>query len=359
VKSIYILLDYLHTYGSRYDTNKGFNLDRIKKLFNEFGFNVIYKKFTEVNFRSENYQNEFVLYQSSEDTLARYNSFIEDILFGINIQGGILIPKFEYFRAHDNKIFMEILRDLSLNKQIKNITSKYFGTYEEYFERMGELKINQSYVIKSAKGSGSLGVALINDEKSRIEIPKKLSASNDYIPFWHNLYKLTLQPFYLPVKNIFVKRKKYDLLPISSFRNKFLIQNYITDIKNDYKILIFNDKYYVLFRNNRKGDFRASGSGNFIWIEEVSERLLDYAKEVFDSFKVPFASFDICYDENDCYLFEMQFIMFGSLTMEESKFYFKKTENGWTKDFEKPDIEKEAVISTVSYINKYYRYVTK
>jgi len=46
-------------------------------------------------------------------------------------------------------------------------------------------------------------------------------------------------------------------------RSKFIVQEFIPDLSNDWKVLVFWDKYYVLRRKNRPNDFRASGSGLF------------------------------------------------------------------------------------------------
>ena len=52
-------------------------------------------------------------------------------------------------------------------------------------------------------------------------------------------------------------------------RGKIVVQEFIPGLKNDYKVLIFGSKYYVLYRRVREGDFRASGQG-----------LLEYRREL-------------------------------------------------------------------------------
>ena len=42
----------------------------------------------------------------------------------------------------------------------------------------------------------------------------------------------------------------------SKYRKKFIVQNFIEDLSNDWKILVFGKKYYILCRETRKNDFR-------------------------------------------------------------------------------------------------------
>jgi len=54
----------------------------------------------------------------------------------------------------------------------------------------------------------------------------------------------------------------------SLHRRKFVVQNFIGGLTHDYKVLAYGKKYYVVRRDNRPGDFRASGSGLLSWPEE-------------------------------------------------------------------------------------------
>jgi len=87
-------------------------------------------------------------------------------LLGLHIQGAKLIPDFKYFRAHHNKVFMEILRDILNIAEIKNIKSRGFGTYEEY-RRSNLYNSNIAYVIKPGSGTRSRDVKLINNVKNK------------------------------------------------------------------------------------------------------------------------------------------------------------------------------------------------
>ncbi|MDD5368673.1 MAG: hypothetical protein PHQ40_06305 [Anaerolineaceae bacterium] len=335
-KQIYMLVDYRgHFYSStRY---KGASMDTtlLQEYFRAVGFDLIILGYPEINFRDNNYSGCYFIYQSSEDQGGLYKSYIDDILCGLALQGAILIPRYELFKAHHNKVFMEILRDLNENLLIKTIKSSYFGTLEDFvrFPCGG----NDSTVMKPAFGAASRGVVLTNSRKERMYSAGKLSGS-------YNIFeaiKIFLKPLF---REHYVKE--------SLHRRKFISQNFISGLDNDFKVLVYGEKYYVLRRKNRKNDFRASGSGLFTYDTELPDGLLQFIRSVFSSFDVPFLSADICYDGINFHLLEFQFIMFGQYTLEKSGHYYSLINNSWVSTSEKPNLEKEFVNSIVQYICK-------
>lgn len=309
------------------------DIKRLKSQFAKRGYAVEDKHFSDIDFRSENYKGQYVLYQSSEDPDLRYKDYIEDVLLGLSIQGAKLIPNFELFRAHHNKVFMEILRDLNNEKTIKNIQSKSFGTAEEYSSSAAFKKA--PVVIKPSAGARSTSVKLIDSTRKRASYPKKVARSMSAENIRH------------AVKN-FVKGKGF--VPTSNYRKKFTVQPFIPGLEGDYKVLIYNDKYYVRYRTNRPNDFRASGSGIKEYPETLPNGLLDYAHKVFRAFSSPYASLDIAEKDGQFFLLEFQFISFGQRTLEESKDFFRKEKEKWKRVAEKPDLEREIAQSVASFI---------
>lgn len=336
-KMLVMLTDYRRSfYHSVRHKDAGMDIELINRYFNDEGWEIIIKKYPEIDFRNENYQGKLFLYHSSEDRNLFYKSYIEDVLLGLELQGAVLIPRFHYFRAHHNKVFMEILRDLSNLKELHNIRSKGYGTYEEFAQ---ELSLYPSaLVLKPSEGCGSSGVKLLQDEYSKKKYAKKVSRSLHPIDALKNIVK-----FY--VRRNYTKK--------SNHRKKIVIQNYISNLQNDYKILIYGDKYYVLFRRNRENDFRASGSGMFEYKEQLPAGLLEFAELVFNSFEVPYLSIDVGFNGHDFFLFEFQILQFGNYTLEKSPFYFIRGGEGWIKKNEESILEKEFVTSVVGYVNKF------
>ena len=143
------------------------------------------------------------------------------------------------------------------------------------------------------------------------------------------------------------------LLYISNHRQKFILQPYIAGLRGDYRIVVYDDKFYVLYRANRTNDFRASGSMKFNHDIELPPGLLDYAKRVFNSFDVPYIALDVSVKDGIFYLFEFQFICFGQYTLEKSKYFYRHDNSGWMKILEEPDLEREIVTSVTKFIRRH------
>ena len=165
-QDITLLVDYRGVFysGTRYP-GTGFDIQKLKEYFLVYNFNLSVRSFAEVDFRAKNYNKEVILYQTSEDPWLHYKDYIEDIILGLKQQGAVLIPDFKYFRAHHNKVFLEILRDIIGNKNFKNIKSSHFGTLEEYSKIGNDYEVK---VLKSAYTSKSKGVYILDSEKSNL-----------------------------------------------------------------------------------------------------------------------------------------------------------------------------------------------
>ncbi len=293
------------------------------------------KQFAEINLRTDNYRGVVVLYQSSEDVGLSYKDYIRGYSSRFVLQGAVLIPDLPYFRAHHNKVFMEVLRSVLGNSESQNLSSQSFGTYEEYQRFF--VPTNFPIVLKPSAGSKSHDVVIAHNKKEADRYALRLSAT----PSFFNLA--------LWCRNLFDRR---GFSPISNNRRKFTIQPFIPNLLGDYKIVVYGDKYFVLFRENRPHDFRASGSGRLSFPKDVPQEVLSYTRQTFENFKVPFISIDIGYDGQQCYLFEFQFVLFGQYAVEKSPWYFHWNENRWARVEKKSVVEDELVISTHSYIQK-------
>ena len=138
----------------------------------------------------------------------------------------------------------------------------------------------------------------------------------------------------------------------SQYRKKFIIQNFVPNLTYDWKVLIFDNKYYVLKRSTRKNDFRSSGSGIRQYDERPPSLLLDFAEKIINAFNVPNISIDIAFDGNIFYMFEVQFVYFGSFTIDFSQNYFQRIDNNWILKNSKSVLEEEYAKSIVSFIKK-------
>ena len=333
-KKIYLLIDYRGMfYSSTREVAGSMNVLTVKTLLEAEGYEVFVKRFADIDFRSEDYHSARVLYQSSEDPNLRYKDYIEDVLLGLQLAGARLIPSFMHFRAHHNKVFMEILRDLGNLPEIQSIGSRKYGALEELERDIDS--ICYPVVVKPGAGSRSEGIALCGDRDALIGASRKISRSFSSVNFrgWFRG---------------FLSGEKYK--SISSYRGKFIVQNYIEGLCGDYKVLVYADRYYVLRRMNRDNDFRASGGGRLSYPITTPSVVLGYAEKVFAHFKVPFASLDIAVRHDIPFLLEFQFVSFGQYALEKSDHYYTKEGSVWVRIDDKSDLEETFVYAVATFL---------
>jgi len=335
---IFLLTDYRgQFYSSTKQRGAAVDIERLQDYFIKSGFELVVVPFSEVNFRTQKYKDEWVLYQSSEDPSLFYRSYLEDIVTGLHMQGAKLIPNFYQFKAHHNKHFMEIMRDIQSLLEIKNIKAERYGTYEDYLKDIEKFK-DKTYVLKVSNTSKSRSVFLLRNMGEKVRLPKFIS-----------------QTFSLQNLKYFIEKLRTGNTPlnISNHRQKFILQPYISGLQGDYRIVVYGNKFFVLYRANRANDFRASGSMKFNYDIVIPEGLLDYAERIFNSFDAPYMALDIGVKDGTFYLFEFQFISFGQYTLEKSKFFYHQNNSEWKKVFEEPDLEREVAISVTKFIKKH------
>lgn len=323
MRKIFLITDYKGQFGSKQKTDSymgGFNRDLLSERFSELGYQAEYIQFADIDFKSNLFTGQLVNYTSSEDKGFHYKDYIEDIIYGLQVKGAIVLPDYRFLRANNNKVFMEILRDIGEYSEMQNIESKKYGTLKELEDRA----TNGEFVIKQAAGAMSQGVMLSKNRKDLLRKVRKITRTR-YL--WAEIWDL---------KNKF-KHRGYN--PDSLYRKKFIIQDFVPGLDKDWKVLIYGEKYYILERKTRKNDFRASGSGMFSFIRDLPEGILDFASGVFKAMKVPHLSMDIAFDGKSFYLLEFQAVYFGTKTLEFSEFYFIPTEEGWKIIDESSELE--------------------
>ncbi len=341
MNNITILLDYKDRFETKYTAvpyRSGMSKILLKKYFKESGLDVDFIHFPEVDFRNPSIINNIYLYSSSEDPGSYYKQYIEDIIFGLELTGAIVIPGFKYLRAHHNKVFMEIIRDISECPEIKTLKTIYYGCLEELAFNHNQLA-GQEMVIKPAEGAKSRGIHRAGSLEKIEKKARKISRTKN---FWNEI-KDIVRPYL---------HKGYT--PDSKYRKKYIVQNFVNGLGGDWKVLIYGLKYYILERENRRNDFRASGSGLFSYPENVNSALLDYAEKLLNYFNVPNISFDIGFDGEKFHLFEFQFLYFGTTTIENSRFFFTRNANEWQLIEAESELEKVYAESVSGFISKYY-----
>ncbi len=335
---ILALTDYKAKFGSKHFDSpyrSGMDKEKLRKYFLESGIEVDYISFHDIDFAGDFYGKN-IIYTSSEDIGYHYKSFIEDIVYGLELAGANVIPHYRWLKANNNKVFMELLRALILKES--RLTSHIFGTLEELLAIMDEIKF--PCVLKESEGASGTGVFLTNNRNELVEKVKRIART------FH--LKEDIKDYLRSVRHEGYRKE-------SLYRRKFIVQDLIPGLKNDWKIYIFGEKVYAFLRPILKGrDIRASGGGydNYFYGMDASlpDGMLDFAYEQFRLMKTPYVSMDIAFDGKEFQLIEFQCLYFGTAGIVYSGGYFEKSGSGWKFIDEKMDIEKVYADSIYAYM---------
>lgn len=336
MKRILLLTNYKGVFSSKYAAvpyRSGMDPARLADAFERHGFRAEFETYRRIDFRTTDFAGLPVLYTSSEDVGGHYKDYVEDVLWGLEKAGARLVPRLECFRAHHNKVFMEILRDRLAMDGTRTLRSYHFGTLEDLEAEIGRMPF--PCVIKRSAGFGSRGVRLGRSPEELLRHAARLSRTPDWGgELWDIARRL--------------RRRGY--VGDSRHRSKFIVQTFIPGLSHDWKILVFGDRFYTLCRRNRSGDFRASGSGLLEYRQDHPDGMLDFAAAVFNACDVPNVSLDVAYDGTRFHLLEFQFVLFGTHTIDTSPFHYVRAAAGWKRIEEPSQVETEYARSVASYL---------
>jgi hypothetical protein len=286
----------------------------------EEGYQAEYVTFSNVNPGDGRWKGELVLYTSAEDNGLVYKQYIEDLVYALELAGARVLPSFKFLKAHNNKVFMELLRELLPGKLRGNLVSTHYGTVEELLNHVSEIEF--PVVVKGSSGAMGRNVFLAHNPGELVEIIRKRIATGTTANF-------RLKEYLRQYKHSGYRRDSF-------YRGRFVVQKFIPGLKNDWKVYFFGDKAFVFNRPVfKRREFRASGGGydNYTYGMAAGppEGLLDYGWTVFRALKVPFISMDLAWDGILFYLLEFQCVYFGTagILRKYSHEYFMKDGNGW------------------------------
>lgn len=341
-----LLTDYKGRFGSKHDDRpyrSGMDLQLLKGAFLDSGFEIEFVPFSNVNPADSFWKGSVVLYTSSEDPGLIYKQYIEDVVLSLAQTGANVIPRFEFLRANNNKVFMELLRDMLHDHLKGNIHSHHFGTLEELEVKGGELEY--PVIVKGFNGAMGGNVFLAHDQNELISIVKRKVT-------FKSSFRLRAREYIRQIKHKGYKRDSY-------YRGRFVVQRFIPDLKNDWKVYFFGANAFVFYRPVfPEREFRASGGGydNYRYGTDAGapDGLLDFGWEIFRELKVPNVSMDIAWDGSNFYLLEFQCVYFGTagILKKYSAECFVKDNTGWKTADNKGIIENVYAESVRWFLNR-------
>lgn len=290
-------------FGSAPQSWMSLNVEKISKAICSYGFKIVETSIDKI-IDCELKERDIVIYTSSDEENIR--NYIKDVMFFINKKCQI-IPPYEILLAHENKGYQELYRK-----------TYNFGNLEGgYLFDLDQIPKSFPLVYKKISGAGSSGVALIKNQNDLTTIYSK-----DFEP-----------DFKRKIIKILRKRKLSPLeYSIYDYRHKgfsnYIYQKFIPDLSCDYRVLIFGEKYFVMRRDVRENDFRASGSKKFSYTD-APKAVLDFAKNVYEKLQAPYASLDVALSKEGCHLIEYQGVNFGSSALRNSLGYHLHQNNEW------------------------------
>jgi glutathione synthase/RimK-type ligase-like ATP-grasp enzyme len=310
-------------------------VDRIAGFLRDAGCTVTVMGFSDLDLRSADVEGVWTVYASQEDDTLLYKSYIEDVVLALERKGARLVPRFDLFRAHHNKVYMEMLRDVALPEEYQTIATRTFGTLEEAERASGSLRY--PVVVKPAEGAMSTGVALVENAQDFLAHAARISRSGG----WIDMIKQRVKHIVRDPESI-----------TSIHRRKFIAQSFVSGLRGDHKVLVYGDRLYPFRRENRDGDFRASGSGRFHFDEPASPDLLDYCERLYRLLDCPYVSLDVGFDGGRYHLLEMQFMMFGNIGLERSVRYYRRKGRAWEEVRGSSDLEQVVASSLLQYFRR-------
>lgn len=302
------------------------DVTKLSDLFSCHGYRVAVCDYEYVAKHVMDFKDYVVVYSSTQKP--GYKDFLEDVLLGLAQLDNKLVPSFDFFRAHENKGYQEIMRQIH---GIKEIKGRYYSGSQDALAD----EICFPAVYKSTGGSKSNGVSLLYSRKDL----KKRVGSHENLSFYWRIHRSLAK---------LLKRNTlwHDYI---TPRHGFVVQEFIPELTFDFKVLVFWEKYFVLKRAVRKDDFRASGSGNLEFVE-AEEALLGYARDVFKKFNCPFISMDICKTKTGYALIEFQGVHFGPYTLMKSPFHYVCDNQKWRLQKNSVELEAEYAESILKYL---------
>lgn len=310
MKRIFFVTNYKNIIPQKLHETIGLDLDKLKDFLKE-GFICCTISLDDLASKllnnDEDINGDYFFFTSSQ--IQNYKSTILDVAYDVQCRGGILLPKYDLYKSHDNKYYQELYKS---RNNVKTPHAQLLSTSNS------PIKPVVPVVIKASQGFGSKGVQLVKESG---EVSKSVSS--------------LMSPYYLPLNSVdetLRRTVKYFYKYKGLYPKKIgqvVLQEFIPNLEFDWKVLVFGKSVFVLKRYVRDNDFRASGSGKFDYECSPSDELIKFAEKTRNQLDTPFVSLDIAESSNSEFsVIEFQSVHFGLATMINAKRVFTVESGG-------------------------------
>ncbi len=311
--TLVLLTDYRGALRQRQQVYESLDLDRLTAELKAGGWDVRLTRYEDAARDLDALTGAVIHYTSTQEP--GYRTFLDDVLYDLS-RTSTLVPRYEIFRAHENKGYQELLRRrLDLGQPY----GRYLGNERGLDGRTDDLVF--PLVVKPISGFQSRGVARVGDES---ELRRWIRRQNRPAGLWTYRLKRWLK------RHVLRGRYRPEMYTDCVHAGGYVLQPFVDGAAGDWKVLVFGDRYFALRRDVRPGDFRASGSGRFAH-DTPPDSVLDFARRTFERLDVPMVSLDIIEVGGECSLVEFQGLHFGTLTLDDAPHYFRPTADRWER----------------------------
>ena len=247
----------------------------------------------------------------------------------------------DFFESNGLKTFptskdLKLFDDKAYQSLIMSAKKISTPKFHLYYSKNQALKFSKDtkypIVVKLKRGSGSQNVSLIKNRRELNAFINKIFSkgikSSPRIGFkvWSQTQSAkSIGDVLSRVKKIpgFIKNLKISKsLPVE--RGYIYAQEWIENSGYDIKVVIVNGKLTAFGRKVRKGDFRASGSGDIIHDDSIiNNKIISTAINAYDALELSCVGFDFVIDSNNNtpYIIEMCFGFSNEAALAFGKYY--------------------------------------
>lgn len=225
------------------------------------------------------------------------------ILFALEHAGIKVLPNFNTAWHFDDKVAQKYLLEAIDAPLVPS-----FVFYDKHEALNWAEKTSYPKVFKLKGGAGSTNVKLVRTKKDCLKLIEKAFGSGfKQFDSWGNLKevvgkfknkKATFKNLLGAVYRILVSTEFALQMPREKGYAYF--QEFIPNNDSDIRVIVVGKKAFALKRMVRKGDFRASGSGNIIYDkDQIDQRCIKIAFETNEKLKSQSIAYDFVFDENN------------------------------------------------------------
>lgn len=223
--------------------------------------------------------------------------FKEKIFYLEKMLGKLVVPNFDTIWHFDSKVCQEyIFRDQEI-KRPRTVASF------DYLDALSQLeRFDMPLVFKRPNGAGSSNVKLVTTKAAAVREIKRIFCKDVVQRDMEQKGKIAgkLSRHYLNLRN--------DRKTNATNHPVVYWQEFIAGNSRDLRITVIGDKYaFGFWRNNRKNDFRASGSGDIDYQTPVPENVLLYCMSLSKRLNFDSMAYDIVFRGDDFLLVEMSY----------------------------------------------------